>query len=69
MRFQMLALIPLAALAFGTLLPSDAQAAKIPLCFDKQSGLFCSYAVDSSDCIREDGQTYCRTITLYRWDI
>ena len=69
MRTQMLALIPLAAMAIGTLLPSDAQAAKIPLCSDKRTGEYCGYAYDQSDCIVVDSQRYCRTIALYRWDI
>jgi hypothetical protein len=69
MRAISLLLLPLAVSAAGSLLPSSAQAAKIPYCIQKVTGELCFYAVDRTDCIEVDGQEYCRTVGWFRWDI
>ena len=69
MRATSLLLILLAVSAAGSLLPASAQAAKIPYCIQKVTGELCFYAVDRTDCIKVDGQDYCRTIGYFRWDI
>jgi hypothetical protein len=68
MRIQQLLLIPLAMLSVASLLPPDAHAAKIPVCTQMHSRQPC-YVYDPSDCIVVDGQEYCRTVLLYRWEV
>lgn len=69
MRILKLLLVPLVASTAGSLVPASAHAAKIPICIEKRAGILCYYAVDQSDCLVLDGQEYCRTIALYRWDV
>jgi hypothetical protein len=68
MRIQSLILMPLAMLSGASLLPSGAHAAKIPVCTQMLSRQPC-YVYDPSDCIVVDGQEYCRTVLLYRWEV
>ena len=68
MRIKPLLLIPLAMLSTASLLPSRAHAAKIPVCTQMMSRQPC-YVYDPSDCIVVDGQEYCRTVLLYRWEV
>lgn len=69
MRIRALFLPPLAALAIASLTASTAEAAKTSICFPRAGGVLCYYAVDYSDCIVVDGQDYCRTIGIYRWEL
>lgn len=69
MRILRLLLIPVAAVAGVSLVPSGAHAAKIPICIEKKSDVICGPVYDPYDCIRVDGQEYCRTIMLYLWGV
>jgi len=68
MRIQPLLLIPLAALSAASFLPSGVHAARIPVCTQMPSQRPC-YAWDPNDCIEVNGIRYCRTVTLYYWEI